>query len=72
MITALNYNEISMQEKFIMIEELWQSLSHNAQDKGFTPDWHLDVLAHREEKLKSCESSFSDLESVKARLQKLI
>jgi len=67
----LNYDEISMQEKFIMMEELWENMSHNTENNGFTPDWHLDVLANREENIKNSKSSFGDLESAKKRLQKL-
>lgn len=71
MTVPLNYDEILMQEKFIIMEELWENMSHNAQDNGFTPEWHLDVLANRKKNIKDFESSFSDLESVKKRLQKL-
>lgn len=71
MTAPLNYDEIPMQEKFIIMEELWENMSHNAQDNGFTPEWHLDILANREENIQNSKSSFSDLESVKKRLQKL-
>ena len=71
MTAPLNYDEMPMQEKFIIMEELWENMSHNAQSNGFTPDWHLDVLADREENIKSSKSSFDDLESAKKRLQKL-
>ena len=71
MIALLNYDEILMQEKFIIMEELWKNMSHKAEDNGFIPDWHLNVLANREESIKNSKSSFSDLESAKERLQKL-
>jgi len=71
MTVPLNYDEIPMQEKFIIMEELWENMSHQAEDNGFTPDWHLDVLANREKKIQNSQSTFSDLESAKERLQKL-
>jgi hypothetical protein len=71
MTAPLNYNEIPMQEKFIIMEELWENMSHHAEDNGFTPDWHLDVLANREKNIQNSQSTFSDLESAKERLQKL-
>ena len=71
MTAPLNYDEIPMQEKFIIMEELWENMSHQAEDNGFTPDWHLDVLANREKKIQNSQSTFSDLESAKERLQKL-
>ena len=72
MTAPLNYDEIPMQEKFIILEELWENMSHNAEDSGFTPQWHLDVLASREEGINSSQSNFSDLEEAKSRLQKLV
>ena len=71
MTTPLNYNEIPMQEKFIIMEELWENMSHQAEDNGFTPDWHLDVLANREKNIQNSQSTFSNLENVKERLQNL-
>jgi len=70
MTAPLNYDKISMQDKFIMMEELWENMSQTPQDKGFTPDWHLEVLASREESLTN--ESFSDFESAKERLHKLV
>jgi hypothetical protein len=71
MIAPLNYDKIPMHEKFIIMEELWENMSHQADDNGFTPDWHLDVLANREKNIQNSQSTFSDLESAKERLQKL-
>jgi len=71
MTAPLKYDEIPMQEKFIIMEELWENMSHKAEDNGFTPDWHLDVLANREKSIQDSQSMFSDLESAKERLQKL-
>ena len=72
MTAPLNYDEIPMQQKFIIMEELWENMSHQAEDNGFTPDWHLDVLAAREKNIQNSQSKFSDLQSAKERLQKLI
>jgi hypothetical protein len=58
MTAPLNYNEIPMQEKFIIMEELWKNMSHHAEDNGFTPDWHLDVLANREKNIQNSQSTF--------------
>jgi len=71
MTAPLNYNEITMQEKFIMMEELWENMSHKAEDNGFTPDWHLNILSNRKKSIQDSQSIFSDLESAKERLQKL-
>ena len=72
MTAPLNFNEISMQDKFVILEELWESMSHDATAHGFTPSWHLDVLAQREQSIENSQSSFSNLEDTKKRLQKLV
>jgi len=71
MTAPLKYDEMPMQEKFIIMEELWENMTHQAEENGFTPQWHLDVLARREEDIKSTKSTFSDLDTAIERLQKL-
>jgi hypothetical protein len=68
---SLNYNQMPISEKFMMLEELWENMSHDATLNGFTPQWHLDVLQQREQNIKNGKSKFSDLEDAKSRLQKL-
>jgi hypothetical protein len=60
-----------MSEKFVMLEELWENMSRDAKQNGFTPQWHLDELDKREKNIKKSKSTFSDLEDAKSRLQKL-
>ena len=69
---SLNYEQMELSEKFIILEELWENMSHDAQDKGFTPAWHLDELNKREVNIKNGTSTFSDLEEAKSRLQELV
>jgi len=71
MTEALKYDEMPMQEKFIMMEELWENMTNKAKENGFTPQWHIDVLANREKNIQNSESNFSDLDNVIERLQKL-
>ena len=71
MTAPLKYDEMPIQEKFIMLEELWENMTHQAEKNGFTPQWHIDVLGNREKSIKNSESSFSDLDSAIERLHKL-
>jgi len=71
MTAPLNYDEIPIQEKLIIMEELWGNISGKAVNNRFIHDWHRDVLAKREKNIKNSHSSFSDLENAKERLQKL-
>ena len=72
MSVSINYEQMAISEKFVMLEELWENMSHDASQNGFTPSWHLDILNQREENIKNKNSSFSDMEEAKSRLQKLV
>ncbi len=67
-----DYSKMATSEKFLMLEELWENMSHDATQNGFTPKWHLDVLASREESIENAKAKFSNYEDAKKRLQKLI
>ena len=69
---SLQLNQMPLSEKFLMMEKLWENLSQQAADNGFTPKWHLDVLDERALKAERGESSFSSLYDVKKRLQTLV
>ena len=65
-------NNMPIAEKFLMMEQLWESMSKDAQNNGFSPSWHFDILNGREEKLLSGKSTFSTLDEARTRLQKLV
>ncbi len=69
---SLQLNQMPLSEKFLMMEKLWESLSQEATNNGFTPKWHLDVLDERALKVQRGESSFSSFYDVKKRLQTLV
>ena len=70
MLEALDLDHISVSDKFLMIEELWTSISNNSTASELTPQWHLDVLNERDKKLASGDAEFLDFESVKEQLRK--
>lgn len=72
MSVSIDYSQMLMSEKFVMLEELWENMSNDATQNGFTPQWHLDELEKREENIKNRKSTFSDLEDAKSRIQKLV
>jgi hypothetical protein len=59
-------------EKFIIMEQLWDELTIKSEDNNFTPKWHIDKLNKREERVKNSEAIFSDINDVKNRLKKTI
>lgn len=69
MLEALNLQEMSISDKFLMMEELWEDLSQNASANGFSPQWHYDELSQREKKIQDGELKFSPLCEAKSRLR---
>jgi len=68
----LELNTIPISEKFLMMEQLWESMSQDAANNGFSPSWHFDILEAREQNIKDNKALFSDLLDVRARLQKIV
>jgi len=66
---TLDFNTIPLQEKFMLMEQLWESLSYEANANGFTPQWHINELNKRQEKIENGESVFSDFSDAKKRLE---
>lgn len=66
----LNIEQLNTREKFIMMEQLWDSLSAE-NSVELSPNWHLEVLDNRESKILD-ESNFIDIESSKKLLKTLI
>lgn len=46
-------------------EKLWEDISKTADSKLLTPNWHLEELNQREEKLQKGEAMFYHLEDIK-------
>lgn len=63
---TLNIEASSTKQKFIALEEIWDSLKKD-NSKELVPDWHLEVLNQREKK-----HDFIDLEESKKALQDML
>ena len=68
---TFNLDQMEIDEKFLIMEQLWEDLSANAMAQGFSPKWHLDILADRERKVQDGTATFHNISDVKKRLQKL-
>ena len=44
MSVTINYEQMLISENFVMLEELWENMSHDASEIGFTLAWHIDIL----------------------------
>jgi putative addiction module component (TIGR02574 family) len=67
----LRLNEMSIEEKLQLMEELWADLSRNEATLE-SPDWHRAVLEAREQKIASGDAQFSDWEQAKAEIRKRV
>lgn len=61
-------NQMSVTEKLITINKIWDSLIQSADDVP-TPAWHKDILAARLERVANGVSSFKPLATVKEELR---
>ena len=52
------------------LEDMKTSKNINADE--FTPQWHIDVLNNREQKVENNQSKFYDLDDIKKDLQELV
>jgi len=69
---TLQLDQMPVSEKFLMMERLWENLSQEASNNGFTPKWHIEILNERERRVESGESNFSSLTDVKNRLHAFV
>jgi len=66
--TTLAIEKMTPPEKLFAMEQLWDNLCHHAES-SCSPEWHREVLAVREERVKYGTSKFSDWKDAKKRIQ---
>ena len=65
---TLPLKEMSLEEKFLTIEVVWDDILHNNPDFP-SPHWHKEVLEERERKLNNGEEQLIDWEDAKKSLR---
>ncbi|MFQ5918048.1 MAG: addiction module protein [Candidatus Binatia bacterium] len=65
----LPLDKMSVSEKLLAIELLWDDLCRSPEDVP-SPEWHKAVLAEREKKVLDGGASFCDLDEAKKRIRK--
>jgi hypothetical protein len=60
--------KMNIDDKFLLIEKLWEEISKDIDNKSIVPQWHLDTIKKREENLEKGIESFDSFEKVKNRL----
>ena len=64
----LSLESMTVQEKLVLMERLWDDLSRRPDDVP-SPAWHGDVLAERIAAVREGRTSFVDWEEAKERLR---
>ena len=65
---VLPLEDMTTVEKLQAMEEIWTDLQRDP-DEIDSPEWHADVLAAREDRVRQGTSRFSDWETAKARIR---
>ncbi len=68
MAVVIPIDEMSVSERIAAMEAIWQSLSREPSDVP-SPPWHGDMLAAREESVRSGGAGFLDWEECKRTLR---
>jgi Putative addiction module component len=68
MYTKLPLDEMTIEDKIRIMEDLWTGLSKKSDDYP-SPDWHQDVLLLRERRVKEGKDTYKDWERAKKELQ---
>lgn len=63
---SLPLDEMSVEDKILMMEALWDSLTPDPT-KLSSPDWHREILEERQRKIDSGDAVFLSLDELKAR-----
>jgi len=61
------FREMPLQEKLLTMEALWEDLASNDEDLEI-PEWHKDLLDHRESLIAEGKAKFISWEQAKAEI----
>jgi len=70
--SVLNLKDMNINDKLIAMEELWEDISKDINNKTLTPNWHIEILDKLEEKETNGTLKFSSLQESKERLGNLV
>ena len=70
--SVLNLKDMNINDKLIAMEELWEDISKDINNKTLTLNWHIEILDKLEEKETNGTLKFSSLQESKERLGNLV
>ena len=66
--TSLPLNKMSINEKLVIMNQIWEDLMRNPDDIP-SPEWHNEVLSARSKRVQNGEAQFKDISTVKSELR---
>jgi putative addiction module component (TIGR02574 family) len=66
MIDTSDINRLTVEDKMILIEQIWSSLKQEG-DALVSPSWHEDILIERLKKIESGEASYLTLDQLRGK-----
>jgi hypothetical protein len=67
-VSTLPIDDLSVTDKLLLMERLWEHLSRNPSDIA-SPNWHGEILAEREAAVRGGRASFVEWDAAKERLR---
>ena len=64
--TIVEISRMSTTERLQIMEDIWDSLIHDASDLE-SPSWHVDVLAQRRQNIQAGQAEFITINELKSR-----
>ena len=64
--TIVEISRMSITERLQIMEDIWDSLIHDASDLE-SPSWHGDVLAQRRQNIQAGQAEFITINELKSR-----
>lgn len=67
---VLPLDQMTVEEKLDLIDQIWADLSRNPEDIPI-PAWHADVLREREQRLREGKTGFTDWDEAEREIRDL-
>ena len=65
--TSLPLNKMTINEKLVMMNQIWEDLMRNSDDIP-SPEWHSAILSARSKRVQNGKAQFKNLDTVKSEL----
>ena len=64
----IDISQLSSKERLEMMEALWDTLIHEVEELA-SPEWHEDILKHRQQSIEDGSAEYISLDDMKKKLR---